>query len=491
MSDSSQPTVRVRIAPSPTGEPHVGTGYVGLFNLMMARQNGGQFILRIEDTDRDRSKPEWEQQIMDGLAWLGLDWDEGPDKGGPYGPYRQSERAAIYAEHAKILIDGGHAYRCFCTKARLDEVRVKQREAGGKFGYDRHCRELGADEVAAKLEAGEAYTVRMKMPLDGETIVPDVLRGDVTFDNTQVDDQILLKSDGFPTYHLACVVDDHLMKITHVIRAEEWITSTPKHVVLYRMFGWDAPKFHHLPLLRNADKSKISKRKNPVSILDYKSRGFLPEALLNYLAMLGWTMPDGAEMFGFEDLVREFTWDRLNLGGPVFDLEKLKWLNGKYYREKLSDEALAEVIRRDVFSDEKLAKLIPLIRERIDVAEDFVSATSFFFTGEVEVDGEALLPKNRSFKELRKILEKYTERLDRQLDFSAEALEQMSRAFGEEHDWSARDLFMPLRLAVTGRKATPPLFDTMSVLGRPLVRRRLRHAIGEIKKAAVAANQRK
>ena len=484
MSDSSQRPVRVRIAPSPTGEPHVGTAYVGLFNLTVARQNGGKFILRIEDTDQERSKPQWETQIIDGLSWLGIDWDEGPDKGGPYGPYRQSERRPIYLEHANVLINGGHAYRCFCTKARLDEVRAKQREAGGRFGYDRHCRDLAADEVAKKLQDSAPFTVRMKMPLDGQTVVQDVLRGEVTFDNAQVDDQILLKSDGFPTYHLACVVDDHLMEITHVIRAEEWITSTPKHVVLYDMFGWQAPKFHHLPLLRNADKSKISKRKNPVSILDYKARGFLPEAVINYLAMLGWTMPDGTELFGLEDFVREFTWDRLNLGGPVFDLEKLTWLNGKYYRERLSDDALAEVIRRDVLSDERLRQIVPLIRERIDVAEDFIAATSYFFTGDVEVEAEALKPKKRTYKELRLILEKYGEAIDQQLDFSPPAIEAMSRAFAETHEWHVRDLFMPLRVGITGRKATPPLFDTMSVLGRPRVRRRLRAVILLLKKAA-------
>lgn len=487
---SDQP-IRLRIAPSPTGEPHVGTAYIALFNLAFAKKNGGQFILRIEDTDRERSELQWEQQIIDGLKWLGLDWDEGPDKGGPYGPYRQSERQEIYAEHVRKLLDSGHAYCCFCTKDRLDALRTEQREKKQNFGYDRQCRDLAADGVASQIAAGTSYVVRLKMPLDGQTIVPDRLRGDVAFDNGGIDDQILQKADGFPTYHLANVVDDHLMAITHVVRAEEWISSTPKHVVLYDAFGWDAPEFFHMPLLRNADKSKISKRKNPVSILDYKTRGFLPEAVNNYLAMLGWTMPDGREMFTVDDFVEHFTWERVNLGGPVFDLGKLTWLNGKYYREKMSDDALADFLRDTVFSQDLMRQLAPLIRERIDTAEQFIDATSYFFNGDIEVDVELIRSKKRTWKEMRKVLEAYAEVVDRQVDFSADALEAMSRGFAEQHGWSPKELFMPIRVGLTGRTATPPLFDSMSVLGRARVRRRLRGTIEAIKKAAVADNKKK
>jgi glutamyl-tRNA synthetase len=482
----STPTVRVRIAPSPTGEPHVGTAYVALFNLAMARKHGGQFILRIEDTDQERSRPEWEREIMNGLRWMGLEWDEGPDKGGPYGPYRQSERQAIYAEHTELLIERGAAYRCFCTKERLDALREQQKLAKQDPGYDRHCRHLPADEVERRRAAGEPFVVRLAMPTEGQTIVDDGLRGQVTFDNIRIDDQVLLKSDGFPTYHLANVVDDHLMKITHVIRAEEWINSTPKHLVLYRGFGWEPPAFYHLPLLRNDDKSKISKRKNPVSILDYKQRGFLPEAVRNYLAMMGWTMPDGREVFTTEEFFQNFDWARVSLGGPTFDLGKLAWLNGKYYREKLDDAALGKLVRDTLFSEAYLARIVPLVRERIDTLEQFIPATEFFFRGDVTVDVQELKPKKRTFKEVAEILELLAADLDKQVDFSPTALEAMLRAFAEKNGWKSGDLFMPVRVATTGRSATPPLFDTLSVLGRALVRRRIRAAI-ELSKAAAQA----
>ena len=476
--------VRVRIGPSPTGEPHVGTAYIALFNLAFARKHGGRFVLRIEDTDQERSRPEWEQQIMEGLRWLGLQWDEGPDVGGPHGPYRQSERREIHARHAHLLVERGHAYRCFCTKERLDELRARQKAEKQNIGYDRHCRDLPAAEIEQHLAAGREFVVRMKMPLDGETVVKDRLRGDVSFANAGVDDQVLLKSDGFPTYHLANVVDDRLMGITHVIRAEEWITSTPKHVLLYAMFGWEPPTFVHMPLLRNADKSKISKRKNPVSIMDYKQRGYTPAAVLNYLAMLGWTMPDGREVFTFDDFVANFDLDRIILGGPTFDLDKLTWLNGKYYREQMDDEALVEQLLAGPFSRENLRRIVPLIRERIDKAEDFVPATDYFFRGEIELPLEDLKPKKRTFKELAALLEELVEVLDRQVDFSPAALEALARELGERHGWSTKDFFMPLRVALTGRKASPPLFDTMSVLGRALVRRRIRGALEVAKREA-------
>lgn len=478
------PPVRVRIAPSPTGEPHVGTAYIALFNLAMARKHGGQFILRIEDTDQDRSRPEWEREIMNGLRWLGLEWDEGPDKGGPFGPYRQSERQAIYAEHAQTLIDRGAAYRCFCTKERLDALREQQKAAKQDPGYDRHCRGLLAAESSTRATSGEAFVVRLAMPTEGQTVVQDGLRGAVTFENARVDDQVLLKSDGFPTYHLANVVDDHLMQITHVIRAEEWINSTPKHLVLYAGFGWDPPQFFHMPLLRNDDKSKISKRKNPVSILDYKQRGFLPEAVRNYLAMMGWTMPDGRELFTTEEFFENFDMARISLGGPTFDLGKLAWLNGKYYREKLDDAALVKLVRETLFSDEAIARIVPLVKERIDTLEQFIPMTDYFFSGEVAYAASELKPKKKTFKEVADVLELLAVDLDKQVDFSAPALDAMLRAFAEKHGWKAGDLFMPIRVAVTGRTATPPLFDTLSVLGRALVRRRIRAAIEKAKVAA-------
>ncbi len=481
--------VRVRIAPSPTGEPHVGTAYIALFNLAFARKNGGKFILRIEDTDRDRSKPEWEQQIMQGLRWLGLQWDEGPDIGGPHAPYRQSERQVIYAEHAQKLIQTGHAYRCFCTRERLDALREEQKAKKQNPGYDRHCRDLSADDISAKLAAGQEFVVRMKMPTEGATVVPDKLRGDVTFENLAVDDQVLLKSDGFPTYHLANVVDDHLMEVTHVIRAEEWINSTPKHLILYQMFGWEPPVFCHMPLLRNADKSKISKRKNPVSILDYKQRGFVPPAILNYLALLGFTMPGEQEMFTFEEFAQAFSFENIHLGGPVFDLDKLTWMNGKYYREKFSEDQLTEQLQEQLFNTAYLRRIVPLLKERIDKAEDFVPMADYFFRGDVELTVDAIRPKKRTLKELSLALEGYLESIETQVDFSAPALEERTRTYAESNGWTTKDFFMPIRVVMTGRPASPPLFDVMSILGRALVRRRLRKALEVLKPAVAEENK--
>jgi glutamyl-tRNA synthetase len=308
--------VRVRIAPSPTGDPHVGTAYIGLFNRVFSRKHGGKFVLRIEDTDRARSSRESEQAIFDSLRWCGLEWDEGPDVGGAYGPYRQSERSEIYRKHADELLAKGEAYHCFATADELAEMRATAREQGRQTSYDRRYRALDPDETKRRLDAGESHVVRLKMPLDGVTVVSDGLRGDIDFENTQIDDQVLLKSDGMPTYHLANVVDDHLMEITHVIRAEEWISSTPKHVQLYKAFGWEPPTFIHMPLLRNPDKSKLSKRKNPTSIMYYERMGFLPEALLNYLGMMAFSMPDGREKFSLDEMVEAFDFDRV---GQFFD----------------------------------------------------------------------------------------------------------------------------------------------------------------------------
>ena len=471
-------TVRTRIAPSPTGDPHVGTAYVALFNFAWARQHGGQFVLRIEDTDRQRSQAASERMIFDALRWLGLAWDEGPDVGGPFGPYRQSERVEIHRRHAEELVERGAAYPCFCTRQRLDALREEQRAKKLSLGYDGHCRALSREE-AQRRRAGEPHVLRLAMPRKGEIAVRDLLRGEVHFDGSQMDDQVLLKSDGFPTYHLANVVDDHLMGISHVIRAEEWLSSLPKHVELYRAFGWEAPVFCHLPLLRNADRSKISKRKNPVSLNHYRRAGYLPEALLNYLALMGWTMPGEREEFSVEDLVAELRLDQITLGGPVFDLEKLTWLNGRYLR-KLSPEALLGRLRSELLSDRYLLRVLSLTQERIDVLEDFMGYAQFFFVGEVVYDEAALaalVPKGRAPAETAKALGVLLEEhLDPVLEWETPALEQALGGFCEASGWQPKELFMAVRVAVTGRSATPPLFDTMAALGKEACRRRLRRA---------------
>jgi len=472
--------VRTRIAPSPTGDPHVGTAYVALFNYALARQSGGQFVLRIEDTDRQRSTSESEAMIFDALRWLGLEWDEGPDVGGPYGPYRQSERSEIYTLHAEMLVASGHAYPCFCTRERLDELRAEQKAAKGRFGYDGRCRSIDKGEAEERRAAGEAHVIRLAMPQEGEIVVRDLLRGEVSFDAAQIDDQVLVKSDGYPTYHLANVVDDHLMQITHVIRAEEWISSLPKHVQLYAAFGWEQPVFCHLPLLRNADKSKISKRKNPVSLNHYRRAGFLPEAMLNYLALMGWAMPDERDEFSLAEFVEAFRLADISLGGPVFDLTKLTWINGKHIRELEPAELLAR-LRDGQLNDRYLLEVLPLAHERIETLADFFSYADFFFTGAVDYDDAArtkMVMRDctppQTAKLFRLLLE---EALDPILDWSVEAIETALRGFCEAHDLKPKEIFMPIRIAVTGRAATPPLFDTMAVLGKEICRWRLRMAI--------------
>ncbi len=467
----------MRIAPSPTGDPHVGTAYIALFNYVFAKQQGGKFVLRIEDTDQPRARSDSEQMIFDALHWVGLSWDEGPDVGGPYAPYRQSERGEHYRTHAAMLLDNGTAYRCFCTPERLEKVRVQQIAEKATLGYDRHCRNLDPAEGKRRAEQGESHVIRLKVPLSGPIEFTDKLRGVVTRDAKEIDDQVLLKSDGLPTYHLANVVDDHLMEITHVIRAEEWISSTQKHVLLYQAFGWEQPEWIHMPLLRNHDKTKISKRKNPVSINYYRDVGILPHALLNFLALMGWSFGNDREKFTLQEMIDVFSWDRMSLGGPVFDIDKLKWLNEKYIHE-LSYDQLADALISWRLNKEYLRKVLPLVRERIKKLDEVVPATEYFFSG--DLDYTAVLPEmvvpEVDAKATGKGLLDFVERFEARDGFSKEMLEEVARQWSEAVGWKTKHAFMLLRLAVTGRKASPPLFDTMSVLGKEIVRRRLRRA---------------
>jgi glutamyl-tRNA synthetase len=477
-------SIRVRIAPSPTGDPHVGTAYIGLLNFLYVRQRGGKFVLRIEDTDRARFVAGSEQMIFDSLRWLGLEWDEGPDIGGPFGPYRQSERTGIYRSHVEFLLKSGHAYRSFETAEELDAMRRSQIAAKLPPRYNGAHRELTPAQIAAFEAEGRPSVVRLKVPVEGETSFRDQLRGPITFSHSNVDDQVLLKSDGFPTYHLANVVDDHRMGITHVIRAEEWLSSTPKHVELYKAFGWLAPEWIHMPLLRNADKSKISKRKNPVSLDYYRAAGFLPEALLNYLGTMGWSIAGDREKFTLQEMIEAFTFDRISLGGPVFDLVKLSAVNADYLRA-LDDDGIVARLREWRLSDEFLRSLVPLVRKRIQRLDEFVPMTEFFFSGDVDHAPwlKELVPANRTAKDVSECLFGLIEALDVQRDFSAPALEAMARAFAEKSAWDVKELFMVMRLAATARKATPPLFETLSVLGRDMTRRRLRLCADLLKKA--------
>ena len=477
VSPDSRP-VRVRIAPSPTGDPHVGTAYIGLLNYLFARQRGGKFVLRIEDTDRTRFVPTSEQMIFDSLRWIGLQWDEGPDVGGPFGPYRQSERTEIYREYCQKLLDGGHAYRAFETPDELEAERKAQIAAKQPPKYNGRSRQLSQEEIDANLAAGKPFTVRLKVPTEGATTFRDELRDDITFDHFNVDDQVLLKSDGFPTYHLANVVDDHLMGITDVIRAEEWISSTPKHVLLYQAFGWEMPRFWHMPLLRNVDKSKISKRKNPVSLIFYRDSGYLPNALLNYLGLMGGGMAQPTEqeivskglnmkesdLFSLDEMIEKFDFKRISLGGPVFDLVKLRWMNGEYIRRK-SPEDLFAALRETTFSDAYLKAVLALVQTRLETLGGFGDMTGFLLSDNVMPAEAVWLPKKRTPEETVKFAEAQLAALET-AEWTAEAIEADLKKLGEAEQWSVKENFMLLRSIITGSTQSPPLTESLVVFGK-------------------------
>ena len=480
--------VRTRVAPSPTGDVHVGTAYMALFSRVWAKKNGGRFILRIEDTDRARSTEQSEKKIMEALEWLGLTWDEGPGVGGPYGPYRQSERLDIYREHAEALLSKGAAYRCFCTKERLDSMRDARRSGAGS-GYDRLCRDIPTSESDRRAAAGEPFVIRMKSPLEGECVFTDLLRGEIRKAWSTVDDQVLIKGDGFPTYHLAVVVDDHLMKISHIIRGEEWINSVPKHVHLFSLFGWEPPVFCHMPLLRNPDRSKLSKRKNPTSITYYRNAGYLPEALLNYLGMMGWSMPGGEEKFSVDDMMREFRLEDVTLGGPVFDLAKLRWLNARYIREDYTPETLLPLLEKWRLNPDYLMDVTRVAHTRLETLADWGPLTSFFFADSVPLDAEALILKGKTQEETQKILQFAVWELERQGELTTEDVETMFKSLSEKTGIKLRDLTRPFYVAISGSKASTPLYDSLALLGSDMVRMRLRRAVdalGQVTQAMLA-----
>jgi len=453
--------VVVRVAPSPTGDPHVGTAYVSLFNYAFRKKHGGRFILRIDDTDRTRYRADSEAAILTELKWLGLAWDEGPDIGGPSGPYRQSERTDLYRKACEDLIEKGAAYRCDCTPERLEQVRAEQQKRKEQPRYDGHCRER-------RLPPGAPHVVRLKVPLDGDTTFKDGLRGAITIAHRTVDDQVLLKSDGFPTYHLATVVDDHAMGVTHILRAEEWINSTPKHVLLYQAFQWPLPQWYHLPLLRNQDRSKISKRKNPTSITWYRESGFLPEALLNFLALMGFSLGDDREVFTLEEFVGAFEPDAIKTSGPIFDLTKLEWLNGVYIRQ-LPPAELARKLReaspiaREA-DEARLLATVPLVQERMKRLTEFDELTDFLFRDPVEAAPADLVPKGRTPAEAAAMLRRARDVVAISEPVPA-TLEAELRKLADSSGWKARELLMSLRFAVSGKKVTPPIVESMCVLG--------------------------
>ncbi|OUR92510.1 glutamate--tRNA ligase [Gammaproteobacteria bacterium 42_54_T18] len=473
-------TVRTRIAPSPTGDPHVGTAYIALFNMAFAKKHGGQFVLRIEDTDQVRSTAESEQSILDSLSWLGLQWDEGPDVGGEYGPYRQSERSDIYAKYIQQLLDEGNAFYCFATSEELDEMRKQQMANGETPKYDGRSLLLSEDEIQVKLDAGEPYVVRMKIPEEGVCSFDDMLRGTIEIEWSQIDMQVLMKADGLPTYHLANVVDDHLMAITHVIRGEEWINSAPKHQLLYKYLGWDMPVLCHMPLLRNPDKSKLSKRKNPTSINYYERMGFLPEAVVNYLGRMGWSMPDEREKFSVTEMIEVFDIERVSLGGPVFDVDKLSWLNGLWIREDLSVDDLAERFVTWAVNQSYLGKVLPLIQKRINVLSDAAPLASFFLEGMPDVTADSFEYKKLEVEQVRKILQFSLWRLEAQREWTLDNIQKDLFSLSESLEIKMRDFMIPVFVAVSGKQSAPSIMDAMDILGPDMTRARLRAGLNVV-----------
>jgi len=482
--------VRVRYAPSPTGYPHVGNIRTALFNWLFARHHGGSFIVRIEDTDVTRKVKGAVKAILDSLRWLGLDWDEGPEVGGKYGPYVQSERLELYKEAAERLVSQGDAYYCFCSPERLAEMRAEQVRRKQPPGYDRHCRNLSREKRAQKEAEGITPIVRFKTPLEGQTKFNDLIRGEVVFDNTTIDDFVLLKSDGYPTYHLANVVDDHLMEISHVLRAEEWLSSTPRHLLLYRALGFAPPQFAHLPMILGTDRSKLSKRHGAVSITEYREQGYLPEAMVNFLALLGWSLDDRTEILSRQQLIDNFSLERISRTAAIFNRDKLNWMNGVYIRNLTADEffeAVQPYLMMDIAAGEALISsekyvrdILPLVQERARTLADVTELTQFFFIDELDYEPGLLIGEKMSHESAVGALKAAQPRLSQLAAFDAESLEGVLRPLAAELELKTGQLFGMLRVAVTGRTAAPPLFQTMAVLGKERCLRRIEAALARL-----------
>ncbi len=496
-------TVRTRMAPSPTGEMHVGSMAILLKNYAFAKKHDGKFVLRIEDTDKVREVAGGVQSIQDIIHDYGLDWDEGPVKDGEFGPYIQSERVDLYAKYVDQLVKSGKAYYCTCSKERLEEVREKQRAEKIPPKYDRHCRSR-QEAVKKEIEEGASFVVRLVVPDNEEITFNDLIRGDITFNSNEVDDQVLLKSDGYPTYHMAVVVDDHLMGVTHIMRGEEWISSTPKHILLYKAFGWDLPVFAHIPLFLNPDgKGKMSKRKGTVSAMSFLDKGYLPEAMLNFFMILGWTPQDQREMLSLGEYIDEFDPTDVSKNSVVFDIKKLDWINGQYIRKLYTEGnlnsfwpaelgkpeenhhvgklSLSDRIERFVpvdFPRDKFGRILELVYERLERLDQFATLTDFFYK-EIELDQSLLLKKGDSDL-VRGELEETKLKFEKLEDWEIAGIEKVIRGLQEKNDWKKGQYFMMVRIAVTGSKATPPLFETIEVLGRERTVGRLHQALSVI-----------
>lgn len=479
--------IRVRYAPSPTGDFHVGGARTALFNYLFARHHGGQFILRIEDTDQKRYDPEALRRLYEGLHFLGLNWDEGPEVGGDYGPYIQTERMDIYRQYVQQLLNDGHAYRCFCSPERLQSLGP---------GYDRHCRSIDPADAANRAAAGQSYVIRAKLPLSGEITVHDIIRGDITFDNSLLQDAVLLKSDGMPTYHLANVVDDHLMAISHIMRGDEWVNSLPLHYHLYAAFGWQPPIMAHLPIILNpGGEGKMSKRESRapdgrrylVFVRSFQEKGYLPEAMVNYLALLGWSYDDKTEFMTRQELIDRFSLERVKPSPAAWDYDKLDHFNGHYIRQlsvpELTDRLLPYLSRAGLpVSREKMLQITPLIQERITTLSDVVGAVDFFLVEELpDYDPAELIPKKGDTETARLALRRAADVLA-EIEFDRETINTTLRAAAKEVGLKAGQMFQPIRVAVCGRKVAPPLFETLEVLGRETALKRIDQALEKLER---------
>lgn len=486
--------IRTRFAPSPTGYLHIGGARTAIYDWLLAKQSGGKFILRIEDTDRNRFVPGSLDDIKESLRWLGLDWDEGPEVNGEFGPYFQSERLELYRRFAQQLIEEGKAYYCYCTPERLQQLRQAQEGAKEQVGYDRHCRDIAPEAQAG--QAGMKRVIRFKTPLTGKTIVKDLLRGDLEFENSVLEDLVLIKSDGYPTYHFANVIDDHLMKVTHVLRGDEWLPSTPIHVLLYRAFGWEHPQFVHLSIFLSPDgKGKLSKRHGATSVKEYRELGYLPEALFNFLLLLGWNPANDQEVISKEEALKMFSLDRINASPVRFAPDKLNWYNGVYIRglepRELAGRCLPFLQREGLLPDpcpaerfEYLVRLMPLVRERLKLLTDVISWTDFFLREEIPVPSrEQLIPKKLDAGTTLRVLTALQETLaEIPAAFTITDLEDALHALPEKLELKMGDVFMPLRVAVSGKTATPGMYEMLNALGKERTLDRVRKAIDALNK---------
>ncbi len=485
-------TVRVRFAPSPTGFVHIGSLRTALYNYLYAKKTDGKYILRVEDTDQSRFVEGAIEGMLESMDWAGVNHDEGVvlegdrlSQIGDYGPYIQSQRLEIYQDYIKKLLDKGHAYYCFCSRERLDELRERQKSEGLTSGYDGHCRDLSKEEVEKRLEAGDQYVIRLRFPKSTDIKFTDIVRGEVTMNTDDLDDQVLIKSDGYPTYHFAVVVDDYLMKITHIIRGEEWLASTPKHVYLYQVFGWDVPQYVHLPNILNADRKKLSKRQGDVAVEDFLNKGYLPEGLVNYIALVGWSPDDNEEIFSMEELEQKFSLERVSKAGGVFDVNKLNWVNGHYIREssveRITDLAIPFLIEEGYITEtdakeryDWLKDLVAVLQDRISYVAEIKEKALIFFKTEIELkdDESKDLVKVDHLPQLLDVLKTKVEEVEViDEDFGKTVFKEIQKETGIK----GPNLFKPIRVVLTGEVQGPDLPLVMKVLGRENILKRIEY----------------